>query len=289
VRRSLVLVGLTTLKDKVAVITGGASGIGKAIAQKMLATGMKVVIADVDAGALQKTADELGVLGVQTDVRSFEAVENLAKKAVEEHGAVHVVCNNAGIGPWARIDELSLQDWKWMIDVNLMGVIHGINAFLPILKANPDGGHIVNTSSTAGMIVGPKAGAYVTTKFAIVGLSETLAAEMELDGGKIGVSILMPGPTRTNLKASSANRPSDVGSGGLQGLELEEVFSEDLFDGAPIPYVTPELVGELVVRGIQEKDLWIFTHLEPAMMSMIQERQDRIIEAVRTQIARRVM
>jgi NAD(P)-dependent dehydrogenase (short-subunit alcohol dehydrogenase family) len=281
------MAGLTTLKGKVAVITGGASGIGKSIAKRMLAAGMKVVIADIDPASLKATADELGVLGVPTDVRRYDAVKTLAKAAVEVHGTVHVICNNAGIGPFARMDALTLEDWKWMIDVNLWGVIHGVQAFLPILQANKDGGHVVNTASTAGMIAGPRAGAYITTKFAVVGLTETLASEMALDGGKVGVSILLPGPVRTNIAANSRNRPTDVGEGKLRGIELEEAFADDLFGDQSIPYISPDEVGALVVRGIQEKDLWIFTHPDPPMFSMITDRQDQIAAAAAAQRARR--
>src|SRR5215207_2645109 len=139
------------LRGKVAVVTGGASGIGKAMAARFAAEGMSVVIADVEEPALAAAADELGVVGVRTDVSDAASVQALADAAVAQLGTVHLLCNNAGVGGGGRIRDLTLDDWRWIVDVNLWGVIHGIHSFLPLLLANDDGGHIVNTSALAGL------------------------------------------------------------------------------------------------------------------------------------------
>jgi NAD(P)-dependent dehydrogenase (short-subunit alcohol dehydrogenase family) len=174
--------GLKDLAGKVAVVTGGASGIGRGIASRMIAVGMRVVIADVESAALKETSEQLGVIGVQTDVRDPHALEELASRVLSLHGRIDVLCNNAGVGPLARLADMTHDDWRWMIEVNLWGVINGIQSFLPILRANPDGGHIVNTASIAGLTVGPGIGAYCVTKFGVVALTETLALELELAG-----------------------------------------------------------------------------------------------------------
>src|SRR5918998_4006482 len=157
----------TDLEGKVAVVTGGASGIGKGIATALRDEGAQVVIADIEQGALDATAEELGVTGIRTDVSKAESVEALATEVVERFGTAHVIVNNAGIGPIGNVADLTLDDWRWIVDVNLWGVIHGVHHFLPILKANEDGGHIVNTSSVAGLVPSPGLGSYVLTKYGV--------------------------------------------------------------------------------------------------------------------------
>jgi len=274
------MTGMTDLSGKVGVVTGGASGIGKGIAKRMLAAGMKVVIADVEDGRLQEVASELGVLGVQTDVRHHAALERLAERTLDAHGAVHILCNNAGIGPMAPIADLTLADWQWMIDVNLWGVIHGVHAFLPTLRANADGGHIVNTSSMGGLRTSPTLGAYAVTKFGVVALTETLAEELEAEGSKVGASVLCPGPVRSDLGRSSRNRPAEVGVGHLKDVQLEDA---EHFRNTVIPYVEPDEAGEMVIRGIRRGDLYILTH--PEMMGFVNERHERIAAATDAALA----
>ena len=274
------MTGMTDLSGKVGVVTGGASGIGKGIAKRMLAAGMKVVIADVEDGRLQEVASELGVLGVQTDVRHHAALERLAERTLDAHGAVHVLCNNAGIGPMATIADLTLADWRWMIDVNLWGVIHGVHVFLPILRANADGGHIVNTSSMGGLRSSPTLGAYSVTKFGVVALTETLAEELAAEGSKVGASVLCPGPVRSDLGRSSRNRPEELGEGHLKDVQLEDAAH---FRETVIPYVEPDDAGETVIQGIRRGDLYILTH--PEMMGFVSERHGRIENAARSALA----
>ena len=208
------------LEGKVAVVTGGASGIGKAMAAAVPDDGMTVVIADVEQGALDATAEELGVDGVRTDVSDLTSVEALAAAVVERHGTVHVLCNNAGVGGGGRIATARrCSDWEWVVGVNLWGVVHGLQ-FLPHLQANADGGHIVNTASMAGLAPFPGIGVYNATKYAVVGISETLA--IELAGASVGVSVLCPGVVNTNIftqPAQPARPPAQpdaqrCGSGG---------------------------------------------------------------------------
>ncbi len=216
------MAALNELRGKTAVVTGGASGVGKGIAQCLIAAGMQVFIADIEAQELGRTAAQIGATGIHTDVSDFQSVQSLAERVRAQAGAVHVICNNAGVGALGRISDLSLEDWRWMRDVNLWGVIHGVHAFLPLLRANADGGHIVNTASIGGLVTMPGLGAYAASKYAVVALSETLAQELAAEGARIGVTVLCPGPTRTNIKASTRNRPAALaGSSGLARLRRD--------------------------------------------------------------------
>jgi NAD(P)-dependent dehydrogenase (short-subunit alcohol dehydrogenase family) len=263
---------LEELSGKVAVVTGGASGIGKGIAKRLIAQGMRVVIADVERGVLERTATEIGAAAVLTDVSSRESVQALAGEVLRRFGTVHVVCNNAGVGSIARIADMKTPDWTWLLSVNLWGVIHGIEAFLPILSRNEGGGHIVNTASVGGVSTMPTLGGYCATKFAVVGLSETLAQELAESGSKVGVTILCPGPVRSNLKASMRNRPASLPQGGLVDTDLE---ASEI--GAQVRWLEPEEVGDIVVRAIRRGELYAFTH--PEMKPIIAERHRRIEEA----------
>jgi len=268
------MTGLTDLAGKVAVVTGGASGLGKGIAARLRARGMRVVISDIEAHALASTAEELGVTGIRADVSSRESLQMLADQVMRDFGAVHVVCNNAGVGSVARIADMKAADWQWLLGVNLWGVIHGVSTFLPILQANPDGGHIVNTASMGGLATIPTLGGYSTTKFAVVALSETLAAELEAEGSRVGVTILCPGPVRSNLKNSQRNRPASLGQGALVDTDIETTE-----DGAKLRWLEPDQVGEVVVRAIQRGDLYALTH--PEMADQPAARQERIAAAFR--------
>jgi NAD(P)-dependent dehydrogenase (short-subunit alcohol dehydrogenase family) len=242
---------MDVLEGKVAVITGGASGIGRAMAQRFRDDGMTVVIADIQQYALEATAGELGVEGVRTDVSDLASVEALADEVVRRHGAVHLICNNAGVNAAGRLDATTLRDWQWVIGVNLWGVVHGLLAFLPRLQANADGGHVVNSASMAGLAPFPGVGVYTATKYAIVGLSEVLA--IELAGSAVGVSVLCPGMVDTNIRTSFRNRPEhlrDAGAGPGSGTDaLPELVGLD-----------PAVVAAQVSQAVREERFWIFTH-----------------------------
>ena len=269
--------GLPDLAGKIAVVTGGASGIGKGIAAQLAAEGARVIIADIQRDALEATAAELGVVGIQTDVSDIASVENLAREAVEMYGTVHVVCNNAGIGPLAPVKDLTLDDWRWMLGVNLWGVIHGVHTFLPILSANPDGGHIVNTASMAGLVAHSRLGAYSTAKYGVVALTEVLAEELAADESRVGVSVLCPGTVHTNIGTSSRNRPADLGDAGFKDVDIE------LEDNPRYRWIYPEQAGQVVVRAIKRGDLYALTH--PDWYPQVAERHEAIAAAFAEQAA----
>ena len=266
--------GLEHLAGKVAVVTGGASGIGKGIAQALIAEGMKVVISDIEQGALDATAAEIGAVGVRCDVSSIDSVQALADEARRRFGTVHVLCNNAGVGSGAKVADMKPADWDWILSVNLRGVINGVQAFLPMLQANPDGGHIVNTASMSGLRVRPMAGGYAVTKFGIVALSETLALELGVEGSLVGVTVLCPGMVRTNIKSSLRNRPGDHAAGAFADSDLEQTEL-----GARMRWIDPIDVGHIVVRAIKQGDLYAITH--PEQVTEVEDRHRRMEAAFR--------
>jgi NAD(P)-dependent dehydrogenase (short-subunit alcohol dehydrogenase family) len=246
-------------KEKVAVVTGAASGIGQALAKRFAQAGMKVVLADVEAGALEQAAHEVeasgaAVLAVRTDVSKAIEVERLAHAALEKFGAVHVVCNNAGVvtsGPtWMQ----TVADWEWVLGVNLWGVIHGVRVFTPVLLSQGVEGHIVNTASMAGLVGMQWLGIYSASKFAVVGLTEALHRELKPHG--IGVSVLCPMIVATNINENSVRmRPPELRN---EGEALPLPSAAEMKGGT----ITPEEVARRVVRGIDRKDLYILTHPE---------------------------
>ncbi len=269
------------LSGKVSVVTGGASGIGRAIAQAMIAEGMSVVISDIEAGPLEETAEEIGATGIVADVSNAQEVGSLAKAVVERFGTAHILCNNAGIGPMARLADLTLRDWRWMMDVNLWGVIHGLDSFLPILRNNPEGGHIVNTASLAGLMPVPSLVPYCASKYAVVGLSEAMREDLAAEGGKIGISVLCPGPVRSNLGRSTRNRPATL-VGGLMDVDLENSVQ---FEDQPIDWLSAEDTAALVIRAIKADEFYIITH--PGMLEPVQQRHREIEQAFHEEAGRR--
>ena len=255
------------LSGKVAVITGGASGIGKAMARRFTADGMQVVIADIEQSALDATAAELSIVGVRTDVSSADSVSALADHVIDRFGTVHLLCNNAGVGGGGVISGLTLDDWRWVINVNLWGVVHGLHYFLPHLLANSDGGHVVNTASMAGLTVWPGIGPYNATKFAVVAISETL--EAELHGSGVGVSVLCPGLVNTNIFTSQRNRPDELRNAG-PNLEAREISAQVMQQMG----IDPNEVADLVSNAVQTEQFWIFTHRE--LLQGVDDRHKRL-------------
>src|SRR6202045_2600158 len=202
------------LVGKTAFVTGGAAGIGLALGRAFAQAGMKVMLADIEAGALEAAVATLSALGpdvsgVIGDVAGPASVEAAAKASFDAFGKVHVVCNNAGVAAGGGIDNISLDNWRWVLDVNLMGVLHGIRTFLPHIRGHGEGGHFVNTASMAGMESGLGFSPYGASKFAVVGMSEGLAAQLRPLG--IGVSVLCPSFVRTGIGESGRNRPQRYG------------------------------------------------------------------------------
>ena len=270
-----------SLAGKVAVITGGASGIGRALAEGLLAEGMQVVIADIQADRLERTAAELGILGVRTDVSDPEQVAALSAAAVERHGTVHLLCNNAGIGPMSPVFELTLADWQWMLDVNLRGAIHMLTQFLPILRGNAEGGHILNTCSMASMMPVPTLATYCTAKYGLLGLSEVLAMELASDGGKVGVTALCPGPVATDLGSSTRNRPADL-AGSLRDVMLED---SEQFKDAVVDWISPAQAAQIAIGAVRRGDFYAITH--PDMVPEVKARHAAIEKAFADEKRRR--
>lgn len=269
------------LAGKTAFVTGGASGIGLALGQAFAQAGMKVMLADIETDALAAAVKSLrnsgaDVRGVACDVADPLSVERAAKASYEAFGNVHIVCNNAGVAAAGGIDNISLDNWRWVLDVNLMGVLHGIRTFLPHIRAHGEGGHIVNTASMAGMNSGLGFSPYVASKFAVVGMSEGLAAQLKPLG--IGVTVLCPGFVRTRIGESGRNRPERYGAtqapdpASPAGLLLAHI-AERLQSG-----LDPSKVAARVLAAIREDDLYVFTH--PEMRVDVEERFAAIMAAM---------
>jgi NAD(P)-dependent dehydrogenase (short-subunit alcohol dehydrogenase family) len=270
-------------QGKVAVVTGGASGIGRGLAERFGAEGMKVVLADIEEDALRQAEAEfrekgVDVLGVQTDVSKPEALDKLAQQTLEAFGGVHIVCNNAGVaGGWGPTWETTLADWNWVMGVNLWGVIHGVKFFLPRMIEQGTEGHIVNTASLAGLISGPGLAIYGVTKHAVVSLSETLFHELKLAGSQVHVSVLCPGWVNTKIMDSSRNRPEDLlnkpeEEKTLPGAEaMEQMVRGLLAQGTPASEI-----GQKVFEAVRDEKFYILPH--PQYTNMIRTRMEDILE-----------
>lgn len=253
------------LAGKTAFVTGGASGIGLALCRAFAEAGMKVMLADIEADALDRALDELegvgpAVRGVVCDVADPGSVERAAQATLQAFGQVHVVCNNAGVAGAGGIDHISIDTWRWVLDVNLMGVLYGIRAFLPHLRAHGEGGHIVNTASLAGMTAGLGFSPYVASKFAVVGMSEGLALQLKPHG--IGVTVLCPGFVRTRIGESGRNRPARYGQSPVldpqsAGAALVAEIAKLIETG-----LDPSEVATQVLSAIRDNELYVFTHPE---------------------------
>ena len=250
---------------KVAVVTGAASGIGLALAHRFAAAGMKVVLADIEATALENAVRAVGAAGgetlaVRTDVSKAGDVEALAARATERFGAVHVLCNNAGVAISGAAWTHTLADWQWVLGVNLWGVIHGVRVFTPIMLAHGGEGHIVNTASMAGLTSIPGMAIYNVTKHGVVTLSETLYHELALLGSPLKVSVLCPGFVKTNILDSDRNRPAALADTApeLPGrAEMDQAVRQLLAAGLP-----PEQVAERVFDAIRNERFYVFPHPE---------------------------
>ena len=265
------------LTGKVAVVTGAASGIGRALADAFAGEGMHLVMADIEDEPLTVAAKEVEergtkVLAMRTDVSRGDEVDALAARALEEFGAVHVVCNNAGVGSGGTIWELTEADWQWTLGVNLWGVIHGIRAFVPhLVKQNE--GHVVNTGSIAGLTSAPMMGPYNASKHAVVTISETLHRELGLNGSAVRVSVLCPGFVRTRIAESDRNRPEHLRN--PVQAEVEEVGRE-LLRQIIATGLSPEEVARQVVDAIKHERFYVLPH--PDMKSLVRTRMDDILE-----------
>jgi NAD(P)-dependent dehydrogenase (short-subunit alcohol dehydrogenase family) len=259
---------------RVAVVTGAASGIGFALADRLAGEGMRVVMADVEEPALAAAAGALAargadVLPVPTDVASPEQVDRLRDRALEAYGAVHVLCNNAGVvsGP-EPVWEVSAEDWDWVLGVNLRGVINGIRSFVPVLLRQ-DAAHVVNTASLAGLIAGI-VGPYSVTKHGVVALSESLHLALQQRGPHVGVSVLCPGFVRTRILDADRNRPagpSPLDAGRANMREMGRQLLETAMD--------PALVAATVVAAVRSGRFYVLTH--PELGPLVTARAERVL------------
>ncbi|MBY0400936.1 SDR family NAD(P)-dependent oxidoreductase [Myxococcota bacterium] len=249
----------------VAVVTGAASGIGAALAKAFGSAGLRVVLADVETPALERVANALRAQGVDalsvpTDVADAEAVERLARTTVDRFGRVDVLCNNAGVSTFNALADQTLPDWRWVLGVNLWGVVHGIQSFLPILRAQGTPAHIVSTSSVAGLWSGvPFIGPYAVSKVGVVSLSETLRDELQAEASPIRVSVLCPGSVTTSVMESERNRPPAFGNEARTAVaEQVRLMIRDGLSGPDGK--SPEQVAARVLDAIRHDRFWILTH-----------------------------
>jgi NAD(P)-dependent dehydrogenase (short-subunit alcohol dehydrogenase family) len=268
-------------EGKVAVITGAASGIGRALTEKCLAEGMHVVMGDIEEGALQQAAAELqsagqnSVLPVKTNVAILEEIENLKQKAVDTFGGVHLLFNNAGIGGGGNSWNSTQKDWDWVLGVNLWSVIHGLRVFVPQMIAQDTPCHIVNTASVAGLLGGTTNAAYAVTKHGVVALTESLFRDLQAENLKIGASVLCPGLIDTSIMDSSRNRPESlVDDVEPVKLTAEQAAARAQFAAALKRGMQPAEVAEIVFAGIRADRLYIQTH--DTFNPMLLERAENI-------------
>jgi NAD(P)-dependent dehydrogenase (short-subunit alcohol dehydrogenase family) len=261
---------------RVAVVTGGASGIGLGMCRAFAARKMKIVIADLDTDALASAVDELtssGVeaVGTQCDVSKLEAVEALAATAIDTFGAVHVLCNNAGVGIPTSARKVKLEDWKWIIDVDLWGPIYGVKVFLPLIESQGEG-HINSTSSMAGLISSQMMGAYNVAKHGVVALMTALERELRAKESPVTASVLCPGPINTNISRHSVQfRPGGKkpGTDGKTAGKMASNIQSALEQG-----MDPDQVGEMVADAIADDKFWILTH--PRWSKTVQRQLDAL-------------
>ena len=273
---------------KAAFVTGGASGIGLALGRALAEAGCKVMLADIEKTALDPALASFSgsgreIRGIVCDVADPASVDAAAEATFSAFGKVHILCNNAGVGAPGGVDHIALDNWRWVLDVNLIGVVNGVRAFLPHMRAHGEGGHIVNTASMAGMVNSREAGGqgfapYPAAKYAVVGISEGLAKEMKPLG--IGVSILRPGIVRTNILESARNRPKRYGPATPVDTTnpLYARFVEHVRTG-----MDPAEVAQRVMAAIRNDELYVFTH--PEMRGAVEERFQAILAAFDTAAA----
>jgi len=272
---------MKNFKDKVAVVTGAASGIGRALVDRCVNEGMRVVLADVDQTALSSTAEALNHLGanviaVRTDVSRADDVKALARKTLDTFGAVHLLFNNAGVDARNTLWEATLADWQWVLGVNLWGVIHGVQTFVPIMLKQGDECHVVNTASIAGLISGPGIGLYKVAKHGVVSLSETLACELAAINANVKVSVLCPAGVKTKIMESERNRPQELQDSAHNTThpvthQIREALGQLVESGLP-----PSQVAQAAFDAIRNQNFYILTH--PDWKPLIQKRMEEILQ-----------
>jgi NAD(P)-dependent dehydrogenase (short-subunit alcohol dehydrogenase family) len=266
-------------QGRVAVITGAASGIGRAIAERCARSGMRVVLADMDEAALSEaeaalTGLDATVLAVKTDVSRRSDVEDLARRAFDTFGQVHLLFNNAGVAAGGTAWEATWNDWEWVIGVNLWGVLHGVKVFTPLMQAQNTECHIINTSSSAGLIVGNLSAPYSVTKHAVVALSESMYLALQRGNSMVKVSVLCPAMVRTNIAEVERYRPAEMRNEPVE-LTAERQAGQAAFRAAMEASMAPAQVADIVFDAIEREQFYILTH--PEWTEVIQLRTDRLL------------
>ena len=267
-------------QGKVAVITGGASGLGRAMAERFAREGMSIVLADVEPEALAKAEAEMKavgakVIGVRTDVSKATDVEALAQKTLAAYGAVHLVANNAGVAPGGNVWDNSVADWEWILGVNLWGVIHGVRVFTPIMLAQGGEGHIINTASVAGLISPPGSGMYNVTKHAVVTLTETLYHDLKRRHSELGCSVLCPAYVPTGIVDSERNRPQQLQNPAREKTAEELALEAGLRKAVTSGRQSADDVAQKVYEAVREERFYILTH--PKIKASIRWRMEDIL------------
>jgi NAD(P)-dependent dehydrogenase (short-subunit alcohol dehydrogenase family) len=267
-------------KDKVAVITGAASGIGRGIAERCVDFGMKVVLADVNEADLAKAETELKaagrtVLAVRTDVSKRSDVELLARQTIDTFGQVHLLFNNAGVTADGAKWDATWNDWEWAIGVNLWGVIHGVKVFTPLMLAQNTECHIVNTSSMGGLVVGSLFAPYWVTKHAVVALSENLHMSLQMQNSLVKVSVLCPGCVRTNIANAERNRPAELQNEPVEKTPQMQAALDAYKAAVEMAGVPPLQVADVVFEAIRNEQFYIFPN--PEWLDLIQLKADKIM------------
>ena len=274
---------METFEGKVAVVTGGASGLGLAMAQRFADVGMNVVIGDIEAEPLAMAEAAIAAKGVKvlvqrTDVAKAEDVEALAANAYRCFGAVNVLCNNAGIGgSQGAMWELSVEDWRWVIDVDLWSVVHGVRSFVPRMIESGQEAHVVNTASVAGLVSGAVGGPYTVAKFGVVALSEQLYYELGRAGHRIGVSVLCPGFVNTNIYDSGRNRQAEYGETNVAPSPDAEQ-RRAMLQAMRNTMLQPEEIGELVFEAVRTRNLYIIPTGSEALDNAVRNRFENVVE-----------
>jgi NAD(P)-dependent dehydrogenase (short-subunit alcohol dehydrogenase family) len=266
---------MNDLKGKTAFITGGASGLGLAMAAAFGREGMNIMIADIEADTARAKAEELRAKQikaewVQVDVTSRDSLRAGALATIAKFGKVHLVANNAGVGAGGAFGEVPEGDWDWVIDVNLKGVVYGMEVFAPLIESHGEGGHFVNTASMAGHISPGGMEPYCATKFAVVAMSE--GWRQQLETRNIGVSVLCPGLVSTNIYAGRRNRQNGTYGEGAKDFGQGNLEQQRQWMAGGID---PAVVGQRVVEGVKDDDMYIFTHVE--YESVVRERFERVM------------
>lgn len=270
---------------RTAFVTGGASGMGLAMVRAFAAAGMNVAVADIEEPALARVEAEFAgsngrVITIPLDVTDRAAMARAADATEATFGNVHVVCNNAGVAVGGNVDTMSYADWDWVLGVNVDGVVNGVQTFTGRIEAHGEGGHFVNTASMAGHIAVPGLSVYTASKFAVVGLSEVMRADLAAKG--IGVSVLCPGVVRTNIFDSGRNRPEDLAAGTDTAAALlrgegdsteQEARMAEIMAGA----LDADVVGNMVLHAIQNDEFYVFTH--PEIESITEARHAEMQDA----------